>query len=57
MFSVKKNMTNTCYPRIQKIVNKNIIHPSFTSLLSFTLAKISFTLGWTIHPVKKHCPR
>jgi len=33
----------------------NFNHPSFTPLLSFALAKFSFTLGWTIHPVKKWC--
>ena len=32
-----------------KIRNRNFIHPSFTPLLLFTLAKSSFTLGWTIH--------
>ena len=30
---------------------------SFNPLVLFTLAKPSFTLGWTIHPVKKHCCR
>jgi len=28
-----------------KIRNRNLIYPSFIPLLSFTLAKISFTLG------------
>jgi len=34
----------------KKIKNRNFIH----LLLSFTLAKLSFTLGQTIHRVKKH---
>jgi len=32
-----------------KIRSRNFIHPSFTPLLLFTLAKSSFTLGRTIH--------
>ena len=35
----KKNKTSACYQRIQKIGNK-----LFTSLLSITLEKFSFTL-------------
>jgi len=42
MFLVKKkNKTNACYPRIKKFGTEM----SFTPLLAFTLAKISFTLG------------
>jgi len=41
--------------RYKKIRNRSFIQPSFAPLLSFTLAKILFTLGCTIHPVKKHC--
>jgi len=41
-------------PQDPKFSNRKVIHPSFTSLLSFTLAKILFTLGRTIHLVKKH---
>jgi len=32
-------------PRIKKLSNRTFIHPLFTPLLSFILAKISFTLG------------
>jgi len=42
MFWAKKNKTNACYQRIQKIRNRNLIHSSFTPLISFTLAKLSF---------------
>jgi len=42
MFWVKK--ATACYQRIQKIRNRNLIHPSFTPFLSFTLTKFSFTL-------------
>jgi len=45
IFWVKKKKTNACYQRIQKIMNINLIHPPFTPLVSFTLAKFSFTLG------------
>jgi len=38
-----KNKTNACYQRMQKIGTEIL----FTPLLSFTL-------GWTIHPVKRH---
>jgi len=40
-----------------KIRNINFIHRSFTPLVSFSLATILFTLGWIIHPVKKHWNR
>ena len=40
--------------RMQKLSNRMFIHPSFTPVLSFALAKFSFILGWTIHLVKKH---
>jgi len=37
--------TNACYQRIEKLKSRNFIQPSFTPVLSFTLAKLSFTLG------------
>jgi len=40
---------------MEKLNNKKFIHPSFTPVFLFTLAKISFTLALTIQLVKKHC--